>query len=134
MAKKKKSDKDFPKAKLKVGKKLKKTTSTDTRIQAKKVVLVEQLAEHEESHLSHRGLSLDELCRRLGHYNLNMRRDAVVGTRQLLTANPELVPKHLHTLVPVIGRLIACEVRFLKYWNNSGNVMGNILDFRWPGF
>lgn len=32
-----KKKKDFPKAKLKVGKKLKKTTTTDTRIQSKKV-------------------------------------------------------------------------------------------------
>lgn len=42
MGKKKKKVKDFPKAKLKVGKKLKKTTVTDTRIDARKVSSVQE--------------------------------------------------------------------------------------------
>uniref|UniRef100_A0A8R1Y6F3 Ipi1_N domain-containing protein n=1 Tax=Onchocerca volvulus TaxID=6282 RepID=A0A8R1Y6F3_ONCVO len=105
----KKAKKDFPKAKLKIGKKLKKTTTTDTRVQTKKVVLVEQLTKNDNSCLSHRGLSLDELCRQLGHYNINVRRDSVIGVKQLLSSHPELIPKHLHTLIPAIGRLIACD-------------------------
>ncbi|CAG9540705.1 unnamed protein product [Cercopithifilaria johnstoni] len=104
-----KKKKDFPKAKLKVGKKLKKTTVTDTRIHSKKVVLVDQLTKSNNSCLSHRGLSLDELCRQLGHYNINVRRDSIVGVRQLLSSYPELVPRHLHILIPAVGRLIACD-------------------------
>ncbi|VDK71124.1 unnamed protein product [Litomosoides sigmodontis] len=100
---------DFPKAKIKVGKKLKKTTTTDTRIQSKKVILVEQLTKSDSGCLSHRGLSLDDLCRQLGHYNINVRRDSVIGVRQLLSSHPELVRKHLHILIPAIGRLIACD-------------------------
>uniref|UniRef100_A0A0R3RHC5 Ipi1_N domain-containing protein n=1 Tax=Elaeophora elaphi TaxID=1147741 RepID=A0A0R3RHC5_9BILA len=104
-----KKKKDFPKAKLKVGKKLKKTTATDTRIHSKKVVLVEQLTKSDNDFLSYRGLSLDELCRQLGHYNINVRRDAVVGVKQLFSSHPELLPKHLHLLIPAVGRLIACD-------------------------
>ncbi|KAL4002097.1 Rix1 complex component involved in 60S ribosome maturation family protein [Acanthocheilonema viteae] len=104
-----KKKKDFPKVKLKVGRKLKKTTTTDTRIQSKKVVLVEQLTKSDSVCLSHRGLSLDELCRQLAHYNINVRRDSVIGVKQLLSSHPELVPKHLHILIPAVGRLIACD-------------------------
>ncbi|VDN34540.1 unnamed protein product [Cylicostephanus goldi] len=70
--KKAKKNADFKKVKLKVGKKLKKTTTTDTTIQTKKVVLISQLEEKSESSekpLSFRGLSLDELCKQLGHFN-----------------------------------------------------------------
>lgn len=81
-------------------------------------MLVEQLTKSEGSYISHRGLSLDELCRQLGHYNLNVRRDSAVGVRQLLSAHPELIPKHLHTLIPAIGRLIACDV---SSFSNDGN-------------
>ncbi|KAM3724824.1 High mobility group protein 20A [Dirofilaria immitis] len=105
----KKAKKDFPKAKLKLGKKLKKTTTTDTRIQSKKVILVEQLAKNDDSCLSHRGLSLNELCRQLGHYNINVRRGSVIGVKQLLSSHPELISKHLHILIPAVGRLIACD-------------------------
>ncbi|EFO21583.1 hypothetical protein LOAG_06903 [Loa loa] len=104
-----KKKKDFPKTKLKIGKKLKKTTTTDTRIHSKKVVLVEQLTKSSDSCLSYRGLSLNELCRQLGHYNINVRRNSVVGVRQLLSSHPELVPKYLHILIPTVGRLIACD-------------------------
>uniref|UniRef100_A0A915Q3U4 HMG box domain-containing protein n=1 Tax=Setaria digitata TaxID=48799 RepID=A0A915Q3U4_9BILA len=105
----KKKKKDFPKTKVKLGKKLKKTTATDTQIRTRKVVLVEQLAKSGDSCLSYRGLSLDELCRQLGHYNINVRRDSVIGVRQLLLSHPELMPQHLHTLIPAVGRLIACD-------------------------
>uniref|UniRef100_A0A915B8G0 Pre-rRNA-processing protein Ipi1 N-terminal domain-containing protein n=1 Tax=Parascaris univalens TaxID=6257 RepID=A0A915B8G0_PARUN len=63
--------KDFAKVRLKVGKKLKKPTSTDTNFKTKKVVLVDQLSTSANICVSHRGLTLDELCRQLGHYNLN---------------------------------------------------------------
>uniref|UniRef100_A0A915B8G3 Pre-rRNA-processing protein Ipi1 N-terminal domain-containing protein n=1 Tax=Parascaris univalens TaxID=6257 RepID=A0A915B8G3_PARUN len=71
--------KDFAKVRLKVGKKLKKPTSTDTNFKTKKVVLVDQLSTSANICVSHRGLTLDELCRQLGHYNLNVRKDAIIG-------------------------------------------------------
>ncbi|EPB76018.1 hypothetical protein ANCCEY_04864 [Ancylostoma ceylanicum] len=108
--KKAKKNADFKKVKLKVGKKLKKTTTTDTTITTKKVVLISQLQEKSESSekpLSFRGLSLDELCRQLGHFNKSVRRDALLGTKQLLTSRPDLIETHLRTLIPAIARLVS---------------------------
>uniref|UniRef100_A0A0K0DMI9 Ipi1_N domain-containing protein n=1 Tax=Angiostrongylus cantonensis TaxID=6313 RepID=A0A0K0DMI9_ANGCA len=70
--KKAKKNAAFNKIKLKVGKKLKKTSTTDTTIKTKKVVLLSQLQEKNgtsEKPLSYRGLSLDELCKQLGHFS-----------------------------------------------------------------
>ncbi|KHJ89469.1 hypothetical protein OESDEN_10704 [Oesophagostomum dentatum] len=108
--KKAKKNADFKKVKLKVGKKLKKTTTTDTTIKAKKVVLISQLNEKSdttEKPLSFRGLSLEELCRQLGHFNKTVRRDALLGTKQLLNSRPDLIETHLRTLIPSIARLVA---------------------------
>ncbi|KAK6741710.1 hypothetical protein RB195_009526 [Necator americanus] len=108
--KKAKKNADFKKVKLKVGKKLRKTATTDTTISAKKVVLIQQLQEKSESSgkpLSFRGLSLEELCRQLGHFNKSVRRDALLGTKQLLTSRPDLIETHLRTLIPSIARLVS---------------------------
>ncbi|MCP9259057.1 BMA-HMG-20, isoform a [Dirofilaria immitis] len=79
------------------------------RMALSEVILVEQLAKNDDSCLSHRGLSLNELCRQLGHYNINVRRGSVIGVKQLLSSHPELISKHLHILIPAVGRLIACD-------------------------
>uniref|UniRef100_A0A1I7X4V7 Ipi1_N domain-containing protein n=1 Tax=Heterorhabditis bacteriophora TaxID=37862 RepID=A0A1I7X4V7_HETBA len=101
---------DFKKVKLRVGRKLKKTNTTDTTVQVKKVVLLSQLNEKLETAdqpLSFRGLSLDDLCKQLGHFNQNIRKDAIIGTKQLLTSRPDLIKVHLRTLIPSIARLIS---------------------------
>lgn len=107
--KKAKKNADFKKVRLKVGKKLKKTSTTDTSIKTKKVVLVTQLQEKNdtsEKPLSYRGLSLDELCKQLGHFNKSVRNGALVGAKQLLMSRPDLIGNHLSTLIPSIARLI----------------------------
>ncbi|VDM56265.1 unnamed protein product [Angiostrongylus costaricensis] len=111
MVTKKKAKKNaaFKKVKLKVGKKLKKTSTTDTTIKTKKVVLLSQLQEKNgtsERPLSYRGLSLDDLCKQLGHFSKSVRNGALVGTKQLLTSRPDLVESHLRVLVPSVARLI----------------------------
>lgn len=100
---------DFKKVKLKVGKKLKKTSTTDATFSAKKLVLTSQLAdkqETDEAPLSFRGLTLGELCKQLGHFNKAIRKDALAGTKQLLTSRPDLIVSHLRTLIPSIARLL----------------------------
>ncbi|KAE9420250.1 hypothetical protein Angca_009500 [Angiostrongylus cantonensis] len=107
--KKAKKNAAFNKIKLKVGKKLKKTSTTDTTIKTKKVVLLSQLQEKNgtsEKPLSYRGLSLDELCKQLGHFSKSVRNGALVGTKQLLMSHPDLVESHLRILVPSVARLI----------------------------
>lgn len=133
---KKKADPNaaFAKKKIKVGKQLKKTNVTDTRFAHKKVVLLEQLktpaAGESSATVSHRGHSLDELCRQTGHFSIAVRRDAVtsklklhfgrsddsrvaLGLKQMLSAHPELISKHLRTIIPSVGRLIGEDVRHL---------------------
>lgn len=71
----------FGKKKIKVGKVLKKANVTDTRIKSQKVVLFEQLKTNSATiHVtSHRGLTIDDLCRRMAHYNECVVRDAIIG-------------------------------------------------------
>ncbi|CAI5446279.1 unnamed protein product [Caenorhabditis angaria] len=108
--KKAKKNEDFKKVKLKVGKKLKKTTTTDTTIKARKVVLAQQLEEKidsEDKPLSFRGLTLDDLSKQLGHFNKNIRNSAIIGLKQILTSRPDLITIHLRTLIPSIARLMS---------------------------
>ncbi|CAI4232437.1 unnamed protein product [Auanema sp. JU1783] len=107
---KEKQMKDFKKVKLKVGKTLKKTNTTDTTIKSKRLVLASQLEEKKETGekpLSYRGLSLDELCKQLGHFNKSIRKDALTGAKQLLTSRPDLIAIHLRTLIPSVARLLS---------------------------
>lgn len=71
----------FGKKKVKVGRILKKTNVTDTRIKTQKVVMLEQLKTNVSAlrAVSHRGLTVDDLCRRIAHYNENIVRDAIIG-------------------------------------------------------
>uniref|UniRef100_A0A8R1DQR3 Ipi1_N domain-containing protein n=2 Tax=Caenorhabditis japonica TaxID=281687 RepID=A0A8R1DQR3_CAEJA len=104
--KKARKNEDFKKVKLKVGKKLKKTTTTDTTIKAKRVVLATQLEEKQESDdnpLSFRGLTLDELCKQMGHFNSKVKQNAIQGLKQILTSRPDLVNIHLRSLVPCVA-------------------------------
>ncbi|EFO86625.1 hypothetical protein CRE_04882 [Caenorhabditis remanei] len=104
--KKARKNEDFKKVKLKVGKKLKKTTTTDTTIKAKRVVLASQLEEKVETDvnpLSFRGLTLEELCKQMGHFNSKVKMNAIQGLKQILTSRPDLVNIHLRLLVPCVA-------------------------------
>ncbi|PAV71989.1 hypothetical protein WR25_23911 [Diploscapter pachys] len=111
--KKKKENEDFKKVKLKVGKKLKKTNTTDTTVKAKKLVLVSQLKDNEVSAkaadepLTKRKQSIEDICRQLGHYSKSVRRDALIGLKQLLSSRPDFVHSHLRSLIPAVARLIS---------------------------
>uniref|UniRef100_A0A0N5AZ50 Ipi1_N domain-containing protein n=1 Tax=Syphacia muris TaxID=451379 RepID=A0A0N5AZ50_9BILA len=97
---KKKTTSTFSKVKVKVGKKLKKTSQTDTTISTRKLVvwIFEVFCNK-----SYRGLSLNDLCRQLGHYNRNVRQDAVIGVKQLLSSNPHLISSSLHLIIPSVA-------------------------------
>lgn len=69
----------FGKKKVKLGKILKRANATDTIIETRKVVLLEQLKTQTDNVVSYRGLSLEDLCRQLGHYNETVCRDAIIG-------------------------------------------------------
>lgn len=71
----------FGRKKIKVGKILKKTNATNTRIKTQKVIMLEQLKTNASTTqaISYRGLSIDDLCRRMTHYNECVVRNAIIG-------------------------------------------------------
>uniref|UniRef100_A0A0N4Z957 Ipi1_N domain-containing protein n=1 Tax=Parastrongyloides trichosuri TaxID=131310 RepID=A0A0N4Z957_PARTI len=103
----KKQEATFKKKKLKPGHIIKKTNVTDTRFSSKQLSLIEQLQAKNTDILSYRGLTLSELFKQLGHYNLNVRRDAVIGTKELLKNHPGIISKNLMNIIPSVARLIA---------------------------
>jgi len=111
--KKRNVEKDFKKIKLKVGRRLKKATSTDTNITARRLVLIEQLKQSvdqsKDETRSHRGLTVPELCRQLGHPSTSTRRGAVIDLGQLIKSDRRILAGNLHLLVPSIGRLLSHE-------------------------
>ncbi len=92
---------------------MKKATSTDTSLHSRRLVLVEQLRSPPSTDgqaRSHRGLTVDALCRQLGHPATAVRGGAIVDLAQLLVASPDLVAGNLHVLVPAVGRLLSDPV------------------------
>jgi len=81
----------FGKKKVKVGRLLKHDNATDTNVKTKKVVLVEQLKTNEKPvAVTQKGLSVEDLCRRLGHYNENVCREAIIGESRQAVIKGEL--------------------------------------------
>ncbi|KAI1727735.1 testis-expressed protein 10 like protein [Ditylenchus destructor] len=101
----------FGKKKIKIGRVLKRDNVTDSTVNTKSVVLLEQLKESTSKIVSHRGLSLEDLCKQLSHYNDNVRRNAIMGTKQLLEANPDQIPKNMRTIIPAIGSQISAGMK-----------------------
>uniref|UniRef100_A0A0K0FVM6 Ipi1_N domain-containing protein n=1 Tax=Strongyloides venezuelensis TaxID=75913 RepID=A0A0K0FVM6_STRVS len=97
----------FKKKKLKPGHVIKKVNVTDTRFKSKQLSLIEQLQDKHAEVLSYRGLTLGELFKQMGHYNLNVRKDAVIGVKELLKNNPSLITKNLMNIIPSVARLIS---------------------------
>ncbi|CAJ0951686.1 unnamed protein product, partial [Mesorhabditis belari] len=126
MAKKQDKNKAFQKRKLKVGKVLRKTATTDTTFTAKKLTLLTQLGgsqqqnhggirygiggddqEEEVGRIeSFRGNTLEVLCKQLGHDNKTMRRSAIIQCKQLFTAKPDELRTNLHKVIPGVAKLI----------------------------
>uniref|UniRef100_A0AC35TI56 Ipi1_N domain-containing protein n=1 Tax=Rhabditophanes sp. KR3021 TaxID=114890 RepID=A0AC35TI56_9BILA len=101
-----KKNEAFKKTKIKPGHVLKKTNVTDTRFVAKQLSLIEQLQAKKSEVVSYRGLTLGDLFKQMGHHNLNIRRDAVVGTKELLKSNPVLMNRQMMNIIPAVARLI----------------------------
>ncbi|KAI6184236.1 hypothetical protein M3Y97_00574500 [Aphelenchoides bicaudatus] len=101
--------KTFLKKKVKVGKKIKKTNVTNTEFTAKSVVILNQFNDQTAEPVTQRGLTIRDLNRQIGHPSLPIRRDAVIGLKQLTQANQKLVEADLHDLVSSVGRLFSDE-------------------------
>ncbi|XP_047312940.1 uncharacterized protein LOC124916254 [Impatiens glandulifera] len=103
----KKGSVDFKKIKRKVGRKLPPPkNATNTEIKSKAIILPEQSIVSEKAGLavSRKGLTMKELLQNTSHYNPKVRKDALIGMKELFLKFPAELK--LHQLA-VIGKL--CE-------------------------
>ncbi|KAI0704957.1 hypothetical protein BC835DRAFT_1315942 [Cytidiella melzeri] len=111
--KKKEKAADFSKAKLKLGKgKQTPNNAIDTSFKARSVTLPSQNIGSEKDGLgptTKRKLTFDDLLVHLKHYNVGMRRDALLGLRELIEDHPEIAVSSLTPLLNGCVRLIADE-------------------------
>ncbi|KAL9247043.1 hypothetical protein vseg_020514 [Gypsophila vaccaria] len=88
---------DFKKYKRKLGRKLPPPkNSTNTEIKFKAIVLPEQSVASDKAGLalSKKGQSLKELLQQTSHHNVKVRRDALVGVREILLKDPTELKDH----------------------------------------
>ncbi|XP_051722105.1 testis-expressed protein 10 homolog [Ctenopharyngodon idella] len=124
MTKKRKRQGDFQKTKLKVGlKKPKADNATDVNFRSKTIHLPEQLKHGDSGPTTHRHLNIKDLLSQLHHFNSNVKQGALVGLRELLSANPTLVEQHASAVLSEVAALFtdkegsvrAAAVRLLRF-------------------
>ncbi|KAG5654094.1 hypothetical protein H0H81_007508 [Sphagnurus paluster] len=112
---KKRKDKaaDFSKAKLKLGKgKQLASNAIDTSFKARSIALPSQsIAQEKDGNTptTKRRLTFNDLITHAKHYSASTRKDALLGLRELLEANWDLVETCLTTLIAACVRLIGDE-------------------------
>lgn len=90
--------------KLKVGKKKPKAdNATNTSFRSKGIHLPEQLKKDTGGPTTHRNLGINDLLSQLHHYNANIKHSALLGLRELLTQNPQLLDMHLSRLLSEVA-------------------------------
>ncbi|XP_053598760.1 testis-expressed protein 10 homolog [Microplitis demolitor] len=81
---------------------------TDTTFKVKKIIIKEQLKEHEQSEiLSRRKLNVKDLLVRLHHHNSSVRQEAIKELEEILKNNPsEIFNSNLNKILQGLGALI----------------------------
>lgn len=103
-SKKKKRQDDFQKVKLKVGKKKPKAdNATNTNFRSKGIHLTEQLKRDTSGPTTHRNLGINDLLSQLHHHNANIKHSALLGLKELLSVNPQLLDLHLSRLLSEVA-------------------------------
>ncbi|CAL1611185.1 unnamed protein product [Knipowitschia caucasica] len=103
-SKKKKRQDDFQKVKLKIGKKKPKAdNATNTSFRSKGINLPAQLKKDASGPTTHRNLGINDLLSQLHHYNANIKHGALLGLRELLSLNPQLLDSHLSRLLSEVA-------------------------------
>lgn len=88
---------DFKKIKRKVGRRLPPPkNATNTEIKSKAIILLEQSVASDKAGLavSKKGLTLKELLQQTSHHNAKVRRDALIGIRDIFLKHPSELKHH----------------------------------------
>uniref|UniRef100_A0A673LMM3 Testis-expressed sequence 10 protein homolog n=1 Tax=Sinocyclocheilus rhinocerous TaxID=307959 RepID=A0A673LMM3_9TELE len=122
--KKQKRQGDFQKIQLKVGKKKPKAdNATNVNFRSKAIHLPEQLKHADSGPTTHRQLDIKDLLSKLHHINSNIKQGALVGLRELLSAQPTLIELHASAVLSEVAALFtdkdgsvrAAAVRLLRF-------------------
>ncbi|KAI5318842.1 hypothetical protein L3X38_038550 [Prunus dulcis] len=93
---------DFKKIKRKIGKKLPPAkNATNTEIKSKAIILPEQSVASEKAGLAvnKRGLTLKELLQQTSHYSSKVRKEALLGIKDLFKKYPEELRLHKYAVI-----------------------------------
>lgn len=108
---------DFKKIKRKIGRKLpppKNTTNTD--IKSKAIILPEQSVASDKAGLavSKKGLTLKELLQQTSHHNAKVRKDALIGIKDVLTKNPDELKLHKLAVIEKLRERISDDDKLVR--------------------
>ncbi|XP_009374090.2 uncharacterized protein LOC103963034 isoform X3 [Pyrus x bretschneideri] len=108
---------DFKKIRRKIGRKLPPPkNATNTEIKSKAIVLPEQSVASEKAGLAvnKKGLTLKELLQQTSHYNPKVRKDALLGMKDLLLRYPEELRLHKYAVVEKLRERIGDDNRLVR--------------------
>ncbi|XP_061995367.1 uncharacterized protein LOC133713379 [Rosa rugosa] len=115
--KKQKCGIDFKKIKRKIGRKLSPAqNATNTEIKSKAIVLPEQSVASEKAGLAvnKKGLTLKELLQQTSHYSSKVRKDALLGIKDLFLKHPEELRLHKYAVIEKLREHIGDDDRLVR--------------------
>ncbi|XVE75869.1 hypothetical protein DITRI_Ditri12bG0126200 [Diplodiscus trichospermus] len=108
---------DFKKIKRKLGRKLPPPkNSTNTEIKSKAIILPEQsVATNKEGlAVSKKGLTLKELLQQTSHHNAKVRRDALLGIKDLVLKHPAELKLHRYAVIDKLRERISDDDKVVR--------------------
>ncbi|KAL8200810.1 hypothetical protein R6Q57_012149 [Mikania cordata] len=117
MKKKQKRGVDFKKIKRKIGRKLPPPkNTTNTEVKSKAIILPEQTLASEKAGLavSKKGLTLKELLQQTSHHNTKVRRDALIGIRDIFLNHPAELKMHRLTVIEKLRERMSDEDKIVR--------------------
>ncbi|XP_065870962.1 uncharacterized protein [Euphorbia lathyris] len=108
---------DFKKIKRKLGRKLPPPkNATNTEIKSKAIILPEQslAADKAGLALSKKGLTLKELLQQTSHYNAKVRKDGLLGMKDLFAKHPEELKLHRYQVIEKLRERISDDDKMVR--------------------
>ncbi|KAG8375029.1 hypothetical protein BUALT_Bualt10G0057100 [Buddleja alternifolia] len=108
---------DFKKIKRKIGRKLPPPkNATNTEIKSKAIVLPEQSIAAEKAGLavSRKGLTLKELLQQTSHHNAKVRKDALLGVKDIFLKHPNELKLHKLAVIEKLRERIGDDDKFVR--------------------